>query len=274
MLSPYGRHRPWRIGRPLERCEELVGQAALADARLAVDRDEVRAAVSLGSRERVLEQVELVVPADERRHRHATCGACAGGGRGPDPDRVLAAAHLDGPDVLDLDAAEGEAVRCGADQDLAGLGELLQTGREVESLAGGERGVARAGHDLAGLDPDPGLKLEVAHRVEDLERGANRALGVVLVRLRHAECGHDRVAGEFLDGAAVRLDTAGHLVEESRHAPAHDLGVARGDERRRVDEVDEQDRGKFAFHTSKCRNEPGGRSLPERSGLLAALVSL
>ena len=59
-------------GRSFERGEELVGQAALADARLAVDRDEVRAAVALGAREGVLEQIELVVPADERRDRHAS----------------------------------------------------------------------------------------------------------------------------------------------------------------------------------------------------------
>ena len=80
--------------------------------------------------------------------------------------------------------------------------------------------------------------------------GPDGALGVVLVRGRDAERSHHGVAGELLDGAAVGLDAAGDAVEELCHAPTHDLGVARRDERRRVDEVDEQDRGKFSFHCS------------------------
>ena len=62
--------------------------------------------------------------------------------------------------------------------------------------------------------------------------------------------------------AAVRLDAARHVVEELRHAPAHDFGVARGDERRRVHEVDEEDRCEFALHGSKCRNAARGSVLP------------
>ena len=135
-----------------------------------------------------------------------------------------------------------------ADQDLARLGDLLEARGEVDGLTGGERRVARAGHDLAGLDADPRLELELVDRLEDRERGPHGALGVVLVRLRDAEGGHDRVARELLDVAAVRLDAARDLVEEPRHAPAHDLGIARGDERRRVDEVDEEDRCEFSFH--------------------------
>ncbi|TML12044.1 MAG: hypothetical protein E6G31_10395, partial [Actinobacteria bacterium] len=43
------------------------------------------------------------------------------------------------------------------------------------------------------------------------------------------------------------------MVEEPRDTATHDLGVARGDERRGVDEVDEQDRGEFALHPSIVR---------------------
>ena len=42
-----------------------------------------------------------------------------------------------------------------------------------------------------------------AHGVDELERRADRPLGVVLVRGRRAPDGHDRVADELLDGAAV-----------------------------------------------------------------------
>ena len=42
-------------------------------------------------------------------------------------------------------------------------------------------------------------------------------------------------------------------------AAAHDLGIARRDERRRVDEIDEQDGCELAFHAVKCRNDPEAR---------------
>ena len=115
-------------------------------------------------------------------------------------------------------------------------------------FAGRERGVAGAGDDLAGLDADPRLELELVDAVEDLERSADGALRVVLVRLRNAEGRHHGVARELLDRTAVALDAVRDAVEELRHAPAHDFRVARRDERRRVDEVDEQDRGEFSFH--------------------------
>jgi hypothetical protein len=213
--------------RTLERGEELVRQPALADPGLAVDRDEVSAAVAGGARECVLEQLELVVTADERRDRDAGGRAAVGARRGPSPDRLVAAAHLNRADVVDLDPAHREPVRGGTEQDLARLRELLQSGGDVDRFAGGERGVAGAGDDLSRLDADAGLQLEVVDRVENLERRANRALRVVLVRLGNPESGHDGVPGELLDGPAVGLDAARDLVEEPGHAPAHDLRIAR-----------------------------------------------
>ena len=53
-------------GRALERLEELPREAALADAGLAEDRDEVRAPVAHDARVGVLEQAELDVAADQR----------------------------------------------------------------------------------------------------------------------------------------------------------------------------------------------------------------
>ena len=44
---------------------------------------------------------------------------------------------------------------------------------------------------------------EAADRVDELERGPDGPLGVVLARGRRAPDGHDRVADELLDGAAV-----------------------------------------------------------------------
>ena len=86
------------------------------------------------------------------------------------------------------------------------------------------------------------------HAVERRERRAHGALRVVLVRERHAECGHDGVAGELLHRAAVRDDAVRDLVEEARDLAPDDLRVHVCDELGGRDEVDEQHRGELAFH--------------------------
>ena len=58
------------------------------------------------------------------------------------------------------------------------------------------------------------------------KRRADGALGVVLVGERDAEGGHDGVACELLDRAAVRDDAVRDLVEEAVDAPPDDLRVA------------------------------------------------
>ena len=55
------------------------------------------------------------------------------------------------------------------------------------------------------------------------EARPNRALDVVLVRDRRSEHGHDRLAGELLDGAAVALD----LLPQAGVAPSTVRGVGR-----------------------------------------------
>ena len=80
--------------------------------------------------------------------------------------------------------------------------------------------IARLGHaDLAPI---------AATAVDQLEPGADRALGVVLVGRRHAPDGHHRVADELLDGAAVAGDDAA-LVEVARQQLADVLLVALSD---------------------------------------------
>ena len=70
--------------------------------------------------------------------------------------------------------------------------------------------------DLARLDPDAGLELELVHRRAHRERRARRAERIVLVRLRNAERGHHGVAGELLDDAAVLDDAVRDHLEEPR----------------------------------------------------------
>ena len=106
------------------------------------------------------------------------------------------------------------------------------------------------GDDLAGLDPDSGFEPEAVDRLEELERRANGPLGVVLVRLRDAERGHDGVAGELLDVAAVVLDAPRDPVEEAGDAAPDHLWIRARDQPGRVDQVHENNGGQLALHPS------------------------
>src|SRR5947209_6644372 len=91
------------------------------------------------------------------------------------------------------------------------------------------------GDDLAGVDADPQrethavLALEVVvQRLDGTlhgERGADRAFGVVLVRQRRAEHGHDRVADVLVDRALVTSDLPRERVEVRGEDPAEVLRI-------------------------------------------------
>ena len=136
----------------------------------------------------------------------------------------------------------------GADQYLAGSRGLLQARREGDRFAGGKGRVALVDDDLPRFDAHPGLEPDLADRVEHRERGANGALGVVLVCLGNAKSGQDCIAGEFLDDAAVRRHAMRDPLEELRHSPACDFRICSGDERRRIDQVDEQNGCQLSLH--------------------------
>ena len=163
---------------------------------------------------------------------------------------AVEAAQLDRLEALELDAALDEARRAGADEDLAGLRLLLEPCGDVHRLARRERRVPLLlGDDLARLDADAGLEVERPHPLERGEPGADGALGVVLVRERDPEGGHDGVAGELLHRAAVRDDAVRDLVEEARDAAPDDLRIDAGEQLRRVDEVHEEHGCELPLHT-------------------------
>ena len=94
--------------------------------------------------------------------------------------------------------------------------------------------------------------------------GADGPLGVVLLGRGRAPDGHDRVADELLDGAAVAGDDVRGDVEVAREGVAHVLRVALLRERREPDEVGEQD-----GHEAPLRDGAGyvwPRSSHTRSG--------
>ena len=128
------------------------------------------------------------------------------------------ALQLERLDRLGLDRVAHERVGELAEQRLLRRRGLLEPGGDVDRVAGREPLVAGglAGDDLAGVDAgadrhrDAVVALELdVQRVEPgahVERRADGPQGVVLVRLRHPEHGHDGVADELLDRPAVALD--------------------------------------------------------------------
>ena len=164
----------------------------------------------------------------------------------------------------------GELIRRVADQDLAGGRRALQTRGGVDGVAGHRIGgvggrADPARHHRAGVDPDvererpphPTLPAEIerAHPLAHQERGAQAALGIVLVRDRGTEHGHHRIAHELLDEALVALDRRGHLAEEVGLDRAHVLGVEPLAERGEPDQVGEEhgDRAAIAFRRGGLR---------------------
>ena len=108
------------------------------------------------------------------------------------------------------------------DDDLVRAGDRLQPARGVHDVA--HRGVVAAGaqradEHLAGVHADAQVDVDAvlfAHLREPLlhpQRGAHRALGVVLVRDRRAEERDERVADDLVDLAAEGGDLGGEPLE-------------------------------------------------------------
>ena len=183
------------------------------------DRHEPGARLARGRVEQVLEQPELVVAADERRLERAPTGRARRDRRrhaGPaTPARGLALAlQRVLAERLERDRPRGGPLGRLADQHGAGRCDRLEPRGRVHEVAGDHAlPVAAEGHGrLAGQDP--GAEQAAGRRVRgscatastQVERGADRPLGVVLVGDRCAPDRHDRVADELLDGPAVALD--------------------------------------------------------------------
>ena len=98
-------------------------------------------------------------------------------------------------------------------------------------------------HAGARVEPGP----ERPDRRDEVQRRADRALGVVLAGDRRAPDGHHRVADELLDRAAVPADHLAGELEVARQELARLLGVAPLGEGREADEVGEQDRDEAAL---------------------------
>ncbi len=102
--------------------------------------------------------------------------------------------------------------------------------------------------------------VQLRDRLQDPEAGADRALGVVLVRDGCPEDRHDRVPDELLDRTAVALDLLAEAAVVGADAGADVLGVGRFGGSGETDEVAEEDRDDLALLV-----ERRGRLLAQRS---------
>ena len=234
--------------------DQLIAEPGLSDPGGADRGDDPRRPCGRRPLEVLCEHPQLLLTVDQGGVEAAQVAGGAGVDleEAPRGNGARLALQTEALDRLGVDGRMREAVRRLAQQDLPGLGCLLEAGRDVDSVAGHEALVEAglAGDDLSGVDPDPrrdphsDRALEVV--VEAIQGDphvrcrADRAQGVVFVDLRDAEHRHHGVADVLLDDAAVKRDDTCHLVEVPEHQMPDGLRVERLCERCRVRDVAEQ----------------------------------
>ena len=196
-----------------EFCAKFLDQARLADAGLADDLDELTLAFER-ARPTARQQRKLVLAADQRRQgpRPAPPAAAARPHDAIERDRRRHALEVMRALVLDDEKPGRLPLHARGDEHRPRFGRGLHPRGDVRRFA--EHFAAGVDHDRAALDADARGKLrragrrvpgvEVGERALDRERRAHRALGVVLLRLRIAEEGHQPVA-ELLQHMAAEI---------------------------------------------------------------------
>ena len=210
-----------------------------------------------GRMEQVLEQAQLVVAADERRlervrrglppPRSATTRSArqAGTGLALPLSTCSPAARRRWPrDAARWVASPTRTVPGRPPPIWSRRRGVDEVARDHALVRGAERHGGLAGQDAR---PRRDARAQRPDRVDELERGSHRALGVVLVGDRCTPDRHHRIADELLDGAAVAVDDVARQVEVARQQLPGVLGVATFGERREAHEVGEQDRDDAAL---------------------------
>jgi hypothetical protein len=241
------------LGQAVEVLVELPDEPRLADARDPGHRDEMGPALVGAGVEEILDLAQLAVAADERRLeplRLERAARARDDPHGPpQPVQADLALELVLAGVLVDDGRLGRAPRCVADEHLPGLRQRLHPGGRVDdvarhhALAHGADGHGRLTREHPRPHPQVGdadLVPERGHGRDQVERRPDGPLGIVLGGVVGAPDGHDGVADELLDDAAVELDQPPADVEVARQQGADVLGVARLRERREPDNVGEE----------------------------------
>ncbi len=233
---------------------ELGREPGLADPGDPEDRDEAGLSLVARGMEEIFDQAHLALAADERCLEAGRAPLAAAGGdhsrRVPQRHRLGLALELVLARVLVGDRCLARAPCSLSDEDGSGLRGRLHPRSGVDevpcnhALALGPDRDGRLARDHADAHRELGradLASERSHDLDELEARAHGPLRVVLACDGCAPDGHDRVADELLDGAAVALDHTADRVEIAREELPDLFGVAVLGERREADEVAEQD---------------------------------
>ena len=200
---------------------QLGDQTTLADPGLSHDRHELHRRAGNRLLERTTQDPEIdlashewgLVPPEQLRTETRARGL-----RVEETDRLGLTFEFGGRKLHEVEDVSRRFVRPLAHRDTVDWRDALQPRRRVHHVACDETlaefwASIERDDPLAGVDPDADVKVytlalgvEVSDRIEDPQAGADCALGVVLVCDGRPEHGHDGVADELLDGAAVALD--------------------------------------------------------------------
>jgi hypothetical protein len=273
---------------PVEVLVELPREPRLPDARDAGHGDELRALFVGADVEDVLDLPQLAVAAHERRLEtlglQRPAPARDDAQRAPESRLALRALQLVAPGRLVDDRPFGRPPRRLAHEDRAGLGHRLHARSGVHHVPR-DHALADGGdvdRSLAGHHTRPGSQSLDARLLpqrldgrDEIERGPNGSLRVVLRGHRRPPRGHDRIADELLHHTPVELDQPSARVEVARQQLAHLLRVTRLRQGREPDEVGEQHRNEPALGNGlgRCRSGRDRRRRRRRGEWSAALAA-
>jgi hypothetical protein len=250
-----------------ERIDELLRQAALADAGRAEHQHQRGGRVGNCLVEECAKSVQFVLAADDRRvesphdagtfHPHVE--------EAKRRHREFLAFEGERVDSLDAHRVAHQAERLLTDQDLAVSRRLLEALRRDDGVAGHEcvPETRIAPDHLAGVDSARRLEahaellldvpVEILESEPHLGGRADRANGVVFVCDRMAEDAHDRVADELLHRSAVTLEHSLHLVEVAGDDVPQRFWIVLLGQRRRAGEIGEENRHDLPDHQVALR---------------------
>ena len=230
-----------------EFCAELLDEARLADAGLADDLDELAFAFQR-ARPATLKLVKFILPPDQRRQNpRAAAPAAARPHDAIERNRRRHALEVVRALVFGDEQPGRLPLHVRGDEHRPRFGRRLNARGDIGRLA--ENFAGRVDHDRPHVEADARRKLgraglrvagvEVGERALDGERRPHRPLGVVLLRVRIAEQGHQTVAELLQHMAAETRHRGGGLVEVGPDEIAPVLGVEPRRKACRADEVAE-----------------------------------
>ena len=233
------------------RLRECGREPRLSDAGRREDGDEHARGRIDRVVERLAEHGQMAVTSDKRR--------LGPGRRGTNAQDLVGMNRLGLPfevecaQRIELHSPPKQRLHRPRDHHVAGLGRRLKARRRIEHVSRDPTldGCRLVGERLAAVDRDPhldphlgisDLRVELGGSLAHLERGADSAQRVVLVRLRHTEGADHRIPDELLDGPSVPLDRRTHRIEVTVEHLAQYLCIQTFTEPGRADEVAEQRR--------------------------------